>query len=29
VASYNEIINVTSDMITDMQEGVKRFKNCE
>lgn len=29
VASYNEIMNVTSDMITDMQEGVKRFKNCE
>eukprot|EP00099_Drosophila_melanogaster_P010253 NP_001263016.2 uncharacterized protein Dmel_CG5611, isoform C [Drosophila melanogaster] len=29
VASYNEIMNVTSDMITDMQEGVKRFKNSE
>ncbi|EDX14670.1 GD18069 [Drosophila simulans] len=29
VASYNEIMNVTSAMITDMQEGVKRFKNSE
>ncbi|EDW54720.1 GM23251, partial [Drosophila sechellia] len=29
VASYNEIMNVTSVMITDMQEGVKRFKNSE
>ncbi|KAH8341935.1 hypothetical protein KR059_005182 [Drosophila kikkawai] len=28
-ASYNEIMNVTSDMITDMQEGVKRFKMSE
>ncbi|XP_039490831.1 probable enoyl-CoA hydratase isoform X1 [Drosophila santomea] len=29
VASYNEVMNVTSAMITDMQEGVKRFKNSE
>ncbi|XP_017082876.2 probable enoyl-CoA hydratase [Drosophila eugracilis] len=29
VASYNEIMNVSSDMITDMQEGVKRFKTSE
>ncbi|KAH8291882.1 hypothetical protein KR054_001942 [Drosophila jambulina] len=28
-ASYNEIMNVTSDMIQDMQEGVKRFKTSE
>ncbi|XP_016980633.1 probable enoyl-CoA hydratase [Drosophila rhopaloa] len=29
VASYNEIINVTSEMIKDMREGVMRFKNSE
>ncbi|KAH8243516.1 hypothetical protein KR032_008170 [Drosophila birchii] len=28
-ASYNEIMNVTSDMIKDMQDGVKRFKTSE
>ncbi|XP_017035129.1 probable enoyl-CoA hydratase [Drosophila kikkawai] len=28
-ASYNEIMNVTSEMITDMQDGVKRFKMSE
>lgn len=26
--TYNEIMNVTPDMISEMQEGVKRFKNC-
>ncbi|EDV43881.2 uncharacterized protein Dana_GF18700 [Drosophila ananassae] len=27
--TYNEIMNVTSEMISEMQEGVKRFKNSE
>ncbi|XP_017092073.2 probable enoyl-CoA hydratase [Drosophila bipectinata] len=27
--TYNEIMNVTSDMVTEMQAGVKRFKNSE
>ncbi|KAH8311280.1 hypothetical protein KR044_005340 [Drosophila immigrans] len=29
VAVHNEIMNVTSPMLTDMQEGVKRFKTSE
>ncbi|XP_017143912.1 probable enoyl-CoA hydratase [Drosophila miranda] len=27
--TYNEVMNVTSEMVTDMQEGVRRFKTSE